>query len=83
MSGRARPSEGTKTYHTEWEEVFFFTMTFPVKHRNVDRHFRTVYGKYDTDFPSELSKRKVKELKSQLSGQLFVFTNDKTKTAYY
>ena len=39
--------------------------------RNVERHFQTVHKKYDTDFPlkSELRKRKVRELKSQLIGQ--------------
>ncbi|XP_061820631.1 general transcription factor II-I repeat domain-containing protein 2-like [Nerophis lumbriciformis] len=54
------------------------------KKRNVERHFRTIHGKYDTDFPlkSELRKRKVKELKSQLSGQQSFFTQtSKAKVA--
>ena len=41
------------------------TIAIPKK-GNMERHFRTVHGKYDTDFPpkSELRKKKVKELKS-------------------
>ena len=39
----------------------------------MERHFRTAHKNYDTNFPpkSELRKRKVKELKCQLSGQSF------------
>lgn len=91
MSGGAGRSKKTKTYHfhTEWEVDFFFTMTFSKcvclicqctlaipKKGNVERHFRTVHGKYDTDFPpkSELRKRKMEELKFQLSGQQSFFT---------
>ena len=50
------------------------TIAIPKK-GNVERHFRTVH-RNDTDFPpkSELRKRKVKELKSQLSGQQSFFT---------
>ncbi len=38
----------------------------------MEQHFRTVHRNYDTGFPpkSKLRKRKVKELKPQLSGQL-------------
>ncbi|KAJ8352117.1 hypothetical protein SKAU_G00235930 [Synaphobranchus kaupii] len=56
------------------------TIAIPKK-GNVERHFRTVHGKYDTDFPpkSELRKRKVKELKSQLSGQQSFFTQHTSK----
>ncbi|XP_061525889.1 zinc finger protein 25-like [Phycodurus eques] len=51
------------------------------KKGNVERHFRTVHGKYDTDFPpkSELRKRKVKELKSRLSGEQSFFTQHTSK----
>ncbi|XP_072769214.1 general transcription factor II-I repeat domain-containing protein 2-like [Nerophis lumbriciformis] len=51
------------------------------KKGNVEQHFRTIHGKYDTDFPlkSELRKRKVKELKSQLSGQQSFFTQQTSK----
>lgn len=51
------------------------------KKGNVERHFRTVHGKYEADFPpkSELRKRKVKELKSQLSGQQSLFTQHSSK----
>ncbi|CAI5694542.1 unnamed protein product [Oreochromis niloticus] len=96
MSGGAGPSKKTKTYHfhMEWEEDFFFTMSFSKcvclicqatiaipKKGNVERHFRTVHGKYDTTFPpkSELRKKKVKELKSQLSGQQSFFTQQTSK----
>lgn len=46
------------------------------KKGNVERHFWTVHKNYDTDFPpkSEQRKRKVKELKSQLSGQQSFFS---------
>ncbi|KAL7376443.1 hypothetical protein ABVT39_008228 [Epinephelus coioides] len=91
MSGKAGPSKKPKTYHyhTEWEEDFFYTMSFSKcvclicqstialpKKRNVERHFRTVHKNYDTEFPpkSELRRRKVKELKSQLSGQQSFFS---------
>ena len=91
MSEGAGPSKEAKTYHfhTEWEVDFFFTMSFSKcvclichstiavpKKGNVERLFRTVLGRYDTDFPpkSELRKRKVNELKSQLTGQQSFFT---------
>ena len=51
------------------------TIAIP-KQGNVERHFRTVCEKYNTDFPlkSELRKRKVRELKSQLIGLQSIFT---------
>ena len=51
------------------------TIAIPKK-GNVERHFRTVCEKYNTDFPlkSELRKRKVRELKSQLIGLQSIFT---------
>ena len=56
------------------------TIAVPKK-GNVERHFRTVHGRYDTDFPpkSELRKRKVNELKSQLTGQQSFFTQHTSK----
>ena len=47
----------------------------------MERHFRTVHRNYDTDFPpkSELGRRKVKELKSQLSGQQSFFSQLSSK----
>jgi hypothetical protein len=46
------------------------------KKRNVEKHFKTVHKKYEIDFPakSELGKRKVKELKSQLAAQQSIFS---------
>ena len=81
-------------FHMEWEVDFFFTISFSKcvcficqstikipKKSNVERHFRTLHGKYDTDFPpkSELRKKKVKELKSYLSGQQSFFTQQTYK----
>ena len=72
----------------------FFTMSFSKcvclicqstiaipKKGNVERHFQTVHGKFDIDFPptSELRKRKVNKLKSQLSGQQSFFTQHTSK----
>uniref|UniRef100_A0A096MF30 HAT C-terminal dimerisation domain-containing protein n=1 Tax=Poecilia formosa TaxID=48698 RepID=A0A096MF30_POEFO len=47
----------------------------------MERHFRTLHKNYDIDFPpkSELRRRKVKELKSQLSGQESFFSHLTTK----
>lgn len=55
-------------------------MTFQKK-GNVKRHFRTVHKNYDTEFPpkSKQRRRKVKELKSQLSGQQSSFTQQTSK----
>ena len=68
---------------------FFYSVIFEVrlphcqstiampKTANVERHFRTVHKNLDADFPpkSELRKRKLKELKSQLSGQQSFFSH--------
>ena len=76
MSGGAGPSKKKKIYHfhTEWEEDFFFTMTFSKcvclvcqstvaipKKGNVERHFRTLHGTYDTEFPPKCELRKTGE----------------------
>lgn len=92
----AGPSKKPKTYHfhAEWEEEFFFTMSYSKcvclicqtsiaipKKGNVERHFRTLHKNYDSDFPakSELRKTKVRELKSQLIGQQSLFTKPNSK----
>ena len=56
------------------------TVAIPKK-GNVERNFRTLHGKYDTEFlpKSELRKTKVKELKSQLLGQQSFFTQATSK----
>ena len=56
------------------------TITIPKK-GNVERNFRTVHRNDDTDFlpKSELRKRKVKELKSQLSRQQSLFSQLSSK----
>ena len=89
MSGGAGLSKKPKTYHfhMEWEEDFlFFTSSYSKciaipKKGNVERHFRSVHKSYDTDFllKSEQRRRKVKELKSQLSGQQAFFSQLTTK----
>ena len=67
-----------------WKTYFIFTMSFAkcicricqitiaiLTKGNVERHFRTVHKKYDTDYSpkSKLTHRKVRELKSQLIRQ--------------
>ena len=84
----------TYHYHTEWKEDFFFIMSFSKcvclicqctialpKKGNVERYFRTAHKNYDTEFPpkSELRRKKLKELKSQLSGQQSFFTQVTSK----
>ena len=84
----------TYHYHTEWKEDFFFIMSFSKcvclicqctialpKEGNVERHFRTAHKNCDTEFPpkSELRRKKLKELKSQLSGQQSFFTEVTSK----
>lgn len=87
MDSASKPSvKKRKTYHfnEEWEEQFFFKMisnkcvcyichasvALPKK-SNIERHFKTVHGSFDKDFPlkSELRKQKLKEYKLQLTGQ--------------
>uniref|UniRef100_A0A087XA81 HAT C-terminal dimerisation domain-containing protein n=1 Tax=Poecilia formosa TaxID=48698 RepID=A0A087XA81_POEFO len=78
-------------FHAEWEEVFTMSYSKRVclicrcaiaipKKGNVERHFQTLHN-YDIDVPpkSELRRRKVKELKSQLSGQQSFFSHLTTK----
>uniref|UniRef100_A0A669C9P0 HAT C-terminal dimerisation domain-containing protein n=1 Tax=Oreochromis niloticus TaxID=8128 RepID=A0A669C9P0_ORENI len=64
-----------------WRSIICQATIAMPKKGNVERHFRTVHGKYDTTFPpkSELRKKKVKELKSQLSGQQSFFTQQTSK----
>ncbi|GFR03521.1 uncharacterized protein TNCT_505101 [Trichonephila clavata] len=50
------------------------------KKENVERHFKTMHGSFDTDFPlkSELRKQKLKEFKSQLIRQQSCFIKPNT-----
>lgn len=82
-------------YHDEWEHDYFFVMvkdkccclicnnsvSLPKK-GNVERHFKTVHSKYDTNYPcnSDLRKAKVKELKASLSSQQLFFTKQTSKS---
>lgn len=85
----------TYHFHSEWENDFFFTSVnskavclicqasiTTAKKGNVERHFKTIHKTYDTEFPpkSELRKKRVKELKSQLAGQQAIFTRPLTKS---
>lgn len=88
----ARPK--TYDFHTEWEEDYFFvhsnskticlickaSMAIPKK-EDLERHFKTLHKKYETDFPAktELRSQKVRELKTQLAAQQSVSTRPNTK----
>ena len=88
MSAGPSKKKKTYHFHTEWEEDYFFVMSHSKciclickasvalpKKTNVERHYRSVHKAYDSDFPpsSELRKRKVRELQSQLAGQQSLF----------
>lgn len=95
MNKGVKEIQKAKTYHfhQEWEDDFLFTMSYSKcvclicqsriapKKGNVERHFRMVHRSFDTDFPpsSELRKRKVRELKSQLLGHQSLFTRPTAK----
>ena len=84
----------TYHFHKEWEEDYFFVMfnsrcmclichasiSLPKK-GNFERHFVTMHSKYRKDFPaqSELRKKKLEELKSQLATQQSIFTKLNTR----
>lgn len=85
----------TYHFHNEWEEDYFFTMNNSkcvclichvspalTKKGNLERHFKSCHKNYETNFPpkSELRKRKVHELKSQLSAKQNLFTGAKLKS---
>ncbi|GFQ98186.1 uncharacterized protein TNCT_312181 [Trichonephila clavata] len=50
------------------------------KKGNVERHFKTMHGSFDTDFPlkSELRKQKLKEFRLRLIGQQSCFIKPNT-----
>lgn len=82
-------------FHPEWEHEFFVTqrngtcvcllcqatIAF-VKKTNIERHFRTVHPKVNTEFPlhNELRKEKIKKLITQLSVQQNMFTKPVDKS---
>lgn len=85
-----------KTYHfhPEWEEDYFFvhshskpvclicnTTVALAKKGNLERHFKTVHGSYERDFPANTSLRttKVRDLKAQLAARQSIFTKPKTQ----
>ena len=76
-------------FHTEWEEDYFlvYSHSKPVclicnatvafaKKGNLERHFKTVHGRYERDFPAEtpLHATKVRDLKAQLAARQSIFT---------
>lgn len=75
-------------YHDEWEHNYFFTKIKEkccclkcnsavaiAKKGNVERHFRTMHSKYETEYPrnSDMRKAKIKDLKVGLSLQQNMF----------
>lgn len=86
-----------KTYHfhPEWEEDYFFVYSHskPVclicnatvalaKKGNLERHFKTIHGSYERDFPAKtlLRSTKVRDLKAQLAARQSIFTKPKTQS---
>ena len=53
-----------------------------MKKGNLERHYKSFHKKYDSDFPpkSELRKRKIRELKAQLSAQQALSTGATSKS---
>lgn len=82
-------------FHIEWEEEYFFVYSHskPVclicnatvalaKKGNLERHFKTIHGSYERDFPAKtlLRTTKVRDLKAQLAARQSIFTKLKTQS---
>lgn len=88
MSSTSKKKMKTYHFNEDWEHDYFVTMVnekccclicltslaIPKK-GNIERHFLSLHNKFQTDYPpkSELRKRKVKDLKTQLKNQQNVF----------
>lgn len=87
MDSKPKKSK-TYHFNEEWEINYFFTMVNDkcccliclssiaiAKKGNLERHFLSLHNKYQTDYPpnSELRKRKVRDLKTQLTNQQNIF----------
>ncbi|KAK9721124.1 hypothetical protein QE152_g21709 [Popillia japonica] len=88
MGSKPKKSK-TYRFNEEWEIDYFFTMVNDkcccliclssiaiAKKGNLERHFLALHNKYQTDYPpnSELRKRKIRDLKTQLTNQQNIFT---------
>ena len=87
MDSKPKKSK-TYHFNEEWEINHFFTMVNDkccyliclssiaiAKKGNLERHFLSLHNKHQTDYPpnSELRKRKVRDLKTQLTNQQSIF----------
>lgn len=97
MSGPSK-RQRTYNFNTDWEELYCFinikdkcvcllcgsTIAIPKKH-NVERHFQTTHATFDRNYPlkTEVRKKKINQLKSNLTTQQSVFTRhvEKSKRA--
>ena len=94
-AGSSAKKSKTYHFHSEWEEDYFFTMNTSkcvclichvslalAKKGNLEMHFQSFHKKDDSDFPpkSELRKRKIRQLKAQLSSQQALFTRATSKS---
>ncbi|KAK9680141.1 Spin-doc zinc-finger [Popillia japonica] len=88
MGSKPKKSK-TYRFNEEWEIDYLFTMVNDkcccliclssiaiAKKGNLERHFLALHNKYQTDYPSnsELRKRKIRDLKTQLTNQQNIFT---------
>ncbi|XP_023232148.1 zinc finger BED domain-containing protein 5-like [Centruroides sculpturatus] len=88
MSGSSK-RQRTYNFNNEWEDLYCFvnlkdkcicllcgnSVAVPKKH-NVERHFLTIHASFNTNYPlkSEIRKKKIDQLKSNLFAQQSVFT---------
>ncbi|GLV31379.1 hypothetical protein CBL_20013 [Carabus blaptoides fortunei] len=87
MSSKAKKSK-TYHFNEEWELDYFFTMVNDkccrlicltsiaiAKNGNLERYLLALHSKYQTDYPqnTELRKRKIKVLKTQLTNEQNIF----------
>lgn len=88
----------TYNFNTDWEESYCFVdlkdkcicllcrsiIAMPKKY-NVERHFQTMHATFDANYPpkSEVRKKRINQLKSNLSVQQTIFTRhvEKSKKA--
>ena len=94
-AGPSAKKSKTYHFHSEWKDDYFFTMNNSkcvclichvspalTKKGHLERHYKSFHKKYDSDFPpkSELRKRKIRELKAQLSAQQALSTGATSKS---
>ncbi|KAG8233889.1 hypothetical protein J437_LFUL005216 [Ladona fulva] len=94
MSGSSKRNR-TYNFNTDWEESYCFVnvkdkyvcllcscSVAVAKKHYVERHFKTNYATFNTNYPlqSELRKKKIAQLKLNLSAQQCVFTRPAVKS---